>query len=167
EFITNIIEELKGTYGNVGYDTVNNTFFYYDENKQPVVISWDALGNTKIKSFVATAEFLTITDTENNVFAVKMDDLGKIIANNDVFITELVDNQEFITKLGDNIEFINHITNNNEFITNIIEELKGTYGNVGYDTVNNTFFYYDENKQPVVISWDALGNTKIKSFVAT
>ncbi|WP_353119786.1 hypothetical protein [Myroides odoratus] len=167
EFITNIIEELKGTYGNVGYDTVNNTFFYYDENKQPVVISWDALGNTKIKSFVATDEFLTITDTENNVFAVKMDDLGKIIANNDVFVTELVDNQEFITKLGNKVEFIEQITNNSEFITNIIEELKGTYGNVGYDTVNNTFFYYDENKQPVVISWDALGNTKIKSFVAT
>ncbi|MGG5578735.1 hypothetical protein ACPDHL_15545, partial [Myroides sp. C15-4] len=167
EFITNIIEELKDTYGNVGYDTVNNTFFYYDENKQPVVISWDALGNTKIKSFVATDEFLTITDTENNVFAVKMDDLGKIIANNDVFVTELVDNQEFITKLGNKVEFIEQITNNNEFITNIIEELKDTYGNVGYDTVNNTFFYYDENKQPVVISWDALGNTKIKSFVAT
>ncbi|MDM1055701.1 hypothetical protein HX004_07920, partial [Myroides sp. 1354] len=76
-----------------------------DENKQPVVISWDALGNTKIKSFVATDEFLTITDTENNVFAVKMDDLGKIIANNNVFVTELVENQEFITKLGDSNEF--------------------------------------------------------------
>ena len=93
-----------------------------------------------------------------------MDDLGKIIANNDVFVTELVDNQEFITKLGNKVEFIEQITNNSEFITNIIEELKGTYGNVGYDTVNNTFFYYDENKQPVVISWDALGNTKIATF---
>ncbi|WP_060875374.1 hypothetical protein [Myroides odoratus] len=166
EFITNIIEELKGTYGNVGYDTINNNFFYYDENKQPVVISWDVLGNTKIKSFEVDEvnDVLVITDTENTRFTVAIDDLGKIIANNDVFVTNLVENQEFITKLGDNIDFINQITNNNEFITNIIEELKGTYGNVGYDTINNNFFYYDENKQPVVISWDVLGNTKIKSF---
>ena len=166
EFITNIIEELKGTYGNVGYDTANNNFFYYDENKQPVIISWDVLGNTKIKSFEVDEvnDVLVITDTENTRFTVAIDDLGKIIANNDVFVTNLVENQEFITKLGDNIDFINQITNNNEFITNIIEELKGTYGNVGYDTINNNFFYYDENKQPVVISWDVLGNTKIKSF---
>ncbi|WP_353119349.1 hypothetical protein [Myroides odoratus] len=166
EFITNIIEELKGTYGNVGYDTANNNFFYYDENKQPVIISWDVLGNTKIKSFEVDEvnDVLVITDTENTRFTVAIDDLGKIIANNDVFVTNLVENQEFITKLGDNIDFINQITNNNEFIENIINELKGTYGNVGYDTINNNFFYYDENKQPVVISWDVLGNTKIKSF---
>ncbi|MGQ8870520.1 hypothetical protein, partial [Myroides sp. TSA_177.3] len=166
EFIENIIEELKGTYGNVGYDTTNNNFFYYDENKQPVVISWDVLGNTKIKSFEIDEvnDVLVITDTENTRFTVSIDDLGKIIANNDVFVTNLVENQEFVTKLGDNIDFINQITNNNEFIENIINELKGTYGNVGYDTTNNNFFYYDENKQPVVISWDVLGNTKIKSF---
>ncbi|WP_353161896.1 hypothetical protein [Myroides odoratus] len=166
EFIENIIEELKGTYGNVGYDTTNNNFFYYDENKQPVIISWDVLGNTKIKSFEIDEvnDVLVITDTENTRFTVAIDDLGKIIANNDVFVTNLVENQEFITKLGDNIDFINQITNNNEFIENIINELKGTYGNVGYDTTNNNFFYYDENKQPVIISWDVLGNTKIKSF---
>ncbi|WP_040665236.1 hypothetical protein, partial [Myroides odoratus] len=274
EFIKNIINELKDTYGNVGYDTVNNNFFYYDENKQPIVISWDALGNTKIATFAVdeATDTLVITDTEGASFAVAIDDLGKIIANNDVFVTnlvenqefitklgdsvaftnhltennefikkiinklegeygnvyynttdntfyyidgdgdqqpvdwssinttnvrfellndqliitdsedntvalnveeiakntkfvtELVENQEFITKLGDNIDFINHITENNEFIKNIIDELKDTYGNVGYDTVNNNFFYYDENKQPVVISWDALGNTKIATF---
>ncbi|QQU04538.1 hypothetical protein [Myroides odoratus] len=274
EFIKNIINELKDTYGNVGYDTVNNNFFYYDENKQPVVISWDALGNTKIATFAvdSATDTLVITDTEGASFSVAINDLGKIIANNDVFVTnlvenqefitklgdsveftnhltennefikqiinklegeygnvyynttdnkfyyidgdgdqqpvdwssinttnvrfellndqliitdsedntvalnveeiakntkfvtELVENQEFITKLGDNIDFINHITENNEFIKNIINELKDTYGNVGYDTVNNNFFYYDENKQPVVISWDALGNTKIATF---
>jgi hypothetical protein len=275
EFIENIIKELKDTYGNVGYDVDNNTFFYYDENKQPVVISWDALGNTKIATFAVdeAKDALVITDTEGASFSVAIDDLGKIIANNDVFVTNLVENQEFITKLGDsveftnhltennefikkiinklegeygnvyynttdntfyyidgdgdqqpvdwssinttnvrfellndqliitdsedntvalnveeiakntkfvtnlvenqefitqlgdNIDFINHITENNEFIENIIKELKDTYGNVGYDVDNNTFFYYDENKQPVVISWDALGNTKIATFV--
>ncbi|MGQ8869071.1 hypothetical protein [Myroides sp. TSA_177.3] len=165
EFIKNIIEELKGTYGNVGYDTVNHNFFYYDGDDE-VVIEWDNLGNTKIKSFVVTADFLTITDTDDNVFEVAINDLGKIIANNDVFVTELTQNSEFITKLGDNVDFINHITENNEFIKNIIEELKGTYGNVGYDTVNHNFFYYDGDDE-VVIEWDNLGNTKIKSFVVT
>ncbi len=164
EFIENIIKELKGKYGNVGFDTVSNSFFYYDENEQPVTISWDLLGNTKIASFSVNADYLTIVDTEGTAFSVSIDDLGKVIANNDVFVTELVENQEFITKLGDNIDFINQITNNNEFIENIIKELKGKYGNVGFDTVSNSFFYYDENEQPVTISWDLLGNTKIASF---
>ncbi|MBB1139659.1 hypothetical protein [Myroides sp. WP-1] len=154
EFIENIINKLKGKYGNVGYDTVNNNFFYYDENYNPVVISWDLLGNTKIKTFEVNQTELVITDTEDNRFAVPIDELGKIIANNDVFVTELTENSEFITKLGDNVEFIE----------NIINKLKGKYGNVGYDTVNNNFFYYDENYNPVVISWDLLGNTKIKTF---
>ncbi|MDM1046412.1 hypothetical protein HXZ96_16420, partial [Myroides sp. 1372] len=164
EFIENIIHELKGKYGNVGFDTVSNSFFYYDENGQPVTIDWDVLGNTKIASFTVNNDFLTLVDTEGTTFSVSIDDLGKVIANNDVFVTELVENQEFITKLGDNIDFINQITNNNEFIENIIHELKGKYGNVGFDTVSNSFFYYDENGQPVTIDWDVLGNTKIASF---
>ncbi|MCS4238943.1 hypothetical protein, partial [Myroides odoratus] len=163
EFIKNIIKELKDTYGNVGYNTENNTFYYYDENKNIVPISWDALGNTKIATFAVdeATDTLVITDTEGASFSVAINDLGKIIANNDVFVTNLVENQEFITQLGDNVEFIKHITENNEFIENIIKELKGSYGNVNYDSVNNTFVYYDENGDEHPIDWASLNTTNV------
>ncbi|MDM1070779.1 hypothetical protein, partial [Myroides sp. 1372] len=157
EFITNIIEELNNTYGNVGYDTTTNQFFYYDADGNPVTIDISTLTNTKIQSFVVDQanNVLVITDTDNTRFEVTLDELGAAIANNEVFITEL----------GDNIEFINQITNNEEFITNIIEELNNTYGNVGYDTTTNQFFYYDADGNPVTIDISTLTNTKIQSFV--
>ncbi|MGQ8869890.1 hypothetical protein [Myroides sp. TSA_177.3] len=165
EFIENIINELKGKYGNVGYNTATDSFFYYDTNGQVVPISWDVLGNTKIATFEIDKanDVLVITDTDGSRFAVAIDDLGKIIANNDVFVTELVKNQEFITQLGDNIDFINQITNNNEFIENIINELKGKYGNVNYNPTTNTFVYYDEHGVEHNIDWSSL-NTVNFSF---
>ena len=167
EFIDNIIKELTGKYGNVGYDVASASFFYYDDEYNEIAISWDVLGNTKIKSFVATTEFLTITDTDDVAFQVSMDTLGEIMAKNDVFVTNLTKNEKFITELTENAEFVTKITNNNEFIENIIKELTGKYGNVGYDVTSASFFYYDEEYNEVAISWDVLGNTKIKSFVAT
>ncbi|MDM1044772.1 hypothetical protein HX004_06815, partial [Myroides sp. 1354] len=101
--------------------------------------------------FTVNNDFLTLVDTEGTTFSVSIDDLGKVIANNDVFVTELVENQEFITKLGDNSNFINQITNNNEFIDNIINKLEHTYGNVNYDVVNNEFYYYDEQNIKQII----------------
>ncbi|MDM1070597.1 hypothetical protein HXZ96_16215, partial [Myroides sp. 1372] len=51
------------------------------------------------------------------------------------------------------------LVSNEEFITNIIEELKDTYGNVGYDTTTNQFFYYDADGNPVTIDiTDLLAN---------
>ncbi|EHQ40853.1 hypothetical protein [Myroides odoratus] len=165
EFIENIINELKDKYGNVGYDTATDSFFYYDTNGQVVPISWDVLGNTKIATFEIDKanDVLVITDTDGSRFTVAIDDLGKIIANNDVFVTELVQNQEFITQLGDNIDFIEQITNNNEFIENIINELRGKYGNVNYNPTTNTFVYYDEQGIEHNIDWSSL-NTVNFSF---
>ncbi|WP_158963397.1 hypothetical protein [Myroides fluvii] len=162
EFIENIIEELKGKYGNVGYDTTTHSFFYYDENKQPVPISWDVLGNTKIKTFAVNSDFLIITDTEDREFKVSIDELGEIIANNDVFVTNLVDNNEFITKLGDSIDFINQITNNSEFVENIINKLKGKYGNVNYNATTHTFVYYDDQGVEHAIDWSSLNTTNLR-----
>ena len=162
EFIENIINKLEKTYGNVNYDAVNNTFFYYDENGDKHEIDWSAL-NTVNVSFTLDNDRLVVTDSNNHSVSLAVEEIAK----NSKFVTNLVENQEFITKLGDNVEFIKHITENNEFIENIINELIGTYGNVGYDSVNNSFFYYDEDKNIVPISWDALGNTKIKKFEVT
>ncbi|WP_410879318.1 hypothetical protein [Myroides sp. DW712] len=162
EFIENIINKLEKKYGNVNYDAVNNTFFYYDEHGDKQEIDWAAL-NTVNVSFTLVNDHLVVTDSNNNSVSLAVEEIAK----NSTFVTNLVDNQEFITKLGDNIDFVNHITNNNEFIENIINELKGTYGNVGYNSTNNSFFYYDEDKNIVPISWDALGNTKIKHFVVS
>ncbi|STZ27496.1 hypothetical protein [Myroides odoratus] len=163
EFIENIINELKGKYGNVGYNTATDSFFYYDTNGQVVPISWDVLGNTKVATFEIDKanDVLVITDTDGSRFAVAIDDLGKIIANNDVFVTELVQNQEFITQLGDSIDFINQITNNNEFIENIINELRGKYGNVNYNPTTNTFVYYDEQGIEHNIDWSSLNTTNV------
>ena len=149
EFITNIINELNDTYGNVGFDTTTNQFFYYDADGNPVILDGMGFADTKISSFEVdeAANALVITDTNNTRFTVGIDELGTIIAKNDVFVTQLVENQEFITQLGENIDFINQITTNEEFITNIINELSDTYGNVVYENSN---FYVIKEENGVV-----------------
>uniref|UniRef100_UPI00397B106A hypothetical protein n=1 Tax=Myroides sp. DW712 TaxID=3389800 RepID=UPI00397B106A len=162
----NIINELNDTYGNVGFDTTTNQFFYYDADGNPVILDGMGFADTKISSFEVdeAANALVITDTNNTRFTVGIDELGTIIAKNDVFVTQLVENQEFITQLGDNIDFINQITTNEEFITNIINELNDTYGNVGFDTTTNQFFYYDADGNPVILDGMGFADTKISSF---
>ncbi|WP_353120738.1 hypothetical protein, partial [Myroides odoratus] len=162
-FITTIVDMLKGKYGNVGFDVATNSFFYYDADYNVVDISWESLGNTKVKSFAIDEvnNVLVITDTENNRFTVAIDDLGRVIANNDVFVTNLVDNKTFTTKLGNDEHFVTTITSNEDFITNIITELRGKYGNVNYNPTTNTFVYYDEQGVEHDVDWSALNTTNV------
>ncbi|EKB08669.1 hypothetical protein HMPREF9716_00815, partial [Myroides odoratus CIP 103059] len=150
------MNELKGTYGNVNYDSTNNTFVYYDENGNEHQIDWSKLNTTNV-SFTLVNDRLVVTDSEGNAVSVAVEE----IANNTTFVTNLTENQEFITKLGDNVEFIKHITENNEFIENIIKELKGEYGNVTYNSTNNTFVYYDEDGNEHQIDWSKLNTTNV------
>ena len=139
QFIENIINQLKGKYGNVGFNTTTNTFFYYDENYNPVTINWDSL-NTKIKTFEVDEanDVLVIVDTDNTRFEVSIDALGKIIANNDVFVTELTKNEEFITKLGNNNDFQTIIKNNSaEAVLSLTDELVNNKGVKAGFTFNN------------------------------
>ncbi|MGG5508195.1 hypothetical protein ACPDG4_15385, partial [Myroides sp. C20-1] len=144
EFIENIVNKLKGKYGNVGYDTTTNMFFYYDEDYNPVTISWDLLGNTKIKSFEIdeVKDALVLIDTEDNTFEVKIDDLGKIIANNDVFVTKLAENNEFITHLGNNTEFQTIIKNNSATasvkLTDALVNIDNVKGGFEFNNGKNT-----------------------------
>ncbi|WP_353159221.1 hypothetical protein, partial [Myroides odoratus] len=162
-FITTIVDMLKGKYGNVGFDVATNSFFYYDADYNVVDISWESLGNTKVKSFAIDEvnNVLVITDTENNRFTVALDDLGRVIANNDVFVTNLVDNKTFTTKLGNDEHFVTTITSNEDFITNIITELRGKYGNVNYNPTTNTFVYYDEQGVEHDVDWSTLNTINV------
>ncbi|QQU04408.1 hypothetical protein [Myroides odoratus] len=162
-FITTIIDMLKGKYGNVGFDEATNSFFYYDADYNVEPISWESLGNTKISSFTIdeTNNTLVITDTEDISFPVAIDDLGRVLANNDVFVTNLVNNKTFTTKLGNDEHFVTTITNNEDFITNVINTLKGKYGNVNYDPTTNTFVYYDEHGAEHDVDWSALNTTNV------
>ena len=156
EFIENIVNKLAKKYGNVNYDTVNNTFFYYDENEVRQEIDWSAL-NTVNVSFTLENDYLVVTDSNNHSVSLAVTE----IANNKTFVENIATNQDFITKLGDNIDFVNQITNNEEFIENIVNKLAKKYGNVNYDTVNNTFFYYDENEVRQEIDWSALNTVNV------
>ncbi|EHQ41366.1 hypothetical protein Myrod_0530, partial [Myroides odoratus DSM 2801] len=139
-------------------------FYYWKSNAWTPLLSGDTYIDRKNYSFTIAGnptkngeESLVVTDNQNHSVYLAVAE----IANNTTFVTNLVENQEFITKLGDNVEFINHITNNNEFIENIINELKGTYGNVNYDSTNNTFVYYDENGNEHQIDWSRLNTTNV------
>ncbi|MGQ8870612.1 hypothetical protein, partial [Myroides sp. TSA_177.3] len=162
-FITTIVDMLKDKYGNVGFDVSTNSFFYYDADYNVVHISWESLGNTKIKSFTIDEvnNELVITDTEDRRFLVTIDDLGRVLANNDVFVTNLVNNKTFTTKLGNDEHFVTTITNNEDFITNVINTLKGKYGNVNYNPTTNTFVYYDEHGAEHDVDWSALNTTNV------
>ncbi|WP_353103994.1 hypothetical protein [Myroides odoratus] len=162
-FITTIVDMLKDKYGNVGFDVATNSFFYYDADYNVVHISWESLGNTKIKSFTIDEvnNELVITDTEDRRFPVTIDDLGRVLANNDVFVTNLVNNKTFTTKLGNDEHFVTTITNNEDFITNVINTLKGKYGNVNYNPTTNTFVYYDEHGAEHDVDWSALNTTNV------
>ncbi|MHC5361983.1 hypothetical protein [Myroides sp. LJL110] len=120
EFIENIVNKLTGTYGNVGYDSVSKELYYFDSEGNRVAVDWSDLDTTNV-SFDLENDLLTITDSKGSKVTLGVEE----IAGNNTFVTKLV--------------------NNNEFIENITNQLTEKYGNVGYDTVNNEFYYLDEN----------------------
>jgi hypothetical protein len=144
--ITEIVNKLKGKYGNVFYDVTNNKFYYIKEDGTQGEIDWSSINTTNV-SFTLDADMLTITDSDGNTVQLDV----KEIANNSTFITELTNNEEFVTA----------ITNNNEFITEIINKLKGKYGNVFYDVTNNKFYYIKEDGTQGEIDWSSINTTNV------
>ncbi|MEK6513639.1 hypothetical protein AABL83_17915, partial [Myroides odoratimimus] len=154
EFIENIINKLEGEYGNVGYDSVTKEFYYYDNGvKTPV--DWSTLNTTNL-SFTMEGDFLSVNDSAGDSVQLSVIDL----ASSKTFVEHIASNKDFITKLGDNIEFVENITNNNEFIENIINKLEGEYGNVGYDTTTNKFYYIKDGRIEY-IDWSNLDTVNI------
>ncbi|MGQ8870240.1 hypothetical protein, partial [Myroides sp. TSA_177.3] len=146
DFVTTIVNKLKGKYGNVFYDVTNNKFYYIKEDGTQGEIDWSSINTTNV-SFTLDADMLTVTDSDGN--KVQLD--VKEIANNSTFITELTNNEEFVTA----------ITNNNEFITEIINKLKGKYGNVFYDVTNNKFYYIKDDGTQGEIDWSSINTTNV------
>ncbi|WP_213069259.1 hypothetical protein, partial [Myroides odoratus] len=144
--ITEIVNKLKGKYGNVFYDVTNNKFYYIKEDGTQGEIDWSSINTTNV-SFTLDADMLTVTDSDGNTVQLDV----KEIANNSTFITELTNNEEFVTA----------ITNNNEFITEIINKLKGKYGNVFYDVTNNKFYYIKEDGTQGEIDWSSINTTNV------
>ncbi|MHC5311096.1 hypothetical protein ACYSNM_13770, partial [Myroides sp. LJL116] len=151
EFIDNIINKLEGTYGNVGYDSVKKELYYFDKDGNKVTVEWSDLDTTN-SSFTLEGDFLTITDSKGNSVTLAVEQ----IASNSTFVTNLAGNKEFITKLGDNIDFITHVTENKDFIENIINQLTGTYGNVGFNPTTGDFYYLNEQGDKVEINFQEI-----------
>ncbi|MDR2221510.1 MAG: hypothetical protein LBE34_02110 [Flavobacteriaceae bacterium] len=149
EIITNdkvikeIVNALKGKFGNVVYDVSDNKFYYLDDKGVKQLIQWSDLDTTN-KTFQIEKyngiESLVVTDSKNGKIALPVADIAK----NSTFITELVTNQKFVDE----------ITNNQKFIQNIINKLKGVYGNVVYQ--GGSFYYYDANGKLEPIKWEDL-----------
>ncbi|MHC5310256.1 hypothetical protein ACYSNM_09390, partial [Myroides sp. LJL116] len=151
EFIDNIINKLEGTYGNVGYDSTTKELYYFDKDGNKVTVDWSDLDTTN-SSFTLEGDFLTITDSKGNTVKLAVEE----IASNSTFVTNLAGNKEFITKLGDNIEFITQVTENKDFIENIINQLTGTYGNVGFNPTTGDFYYLNEQGEKVAINFQEI-----------
>ncbi|STZ27555.1 hypothetical protein [Myroides odoratus] len=144
--ITQIVNKLKGKYGNVFYDVTNNKFYYIKDDGTQGEIDWSSINTTNV-SFTLDADMLTITDSDGNTVQLDV----KEIANNSTFITELTSNEEFITNL----------TSNETLITQIVNKLKGKYGNVFYDVTNNKFYYIKDDGTQGEIDWSSINTTNV------
>ncbi|WP_430614899.1 hypothetical protein [Flavobacterium sp. JP2137] len=141
EVINNIINKLKGDYGNVFYDQATNKFQYL-HNGVMVDIDWsDVVGanTTNVSLVVTTTGDLKLTDSAGN---------SVIVALEDIF-----NHAEFIEAIT--VNHVDEIFNNATVIETIIQNLKGDYGNVFYDQVTNKFQYL-HNGVMVDIDWSAV-----------
>ncbi|MDM1371180.1 hypothetical protein HX052_08635 [Myroides marinus] len=116
EFINNIVNKLKGKFGNVYYD--GKDFYTLDpDTGNKIRIPWSDLDTTnekfsivKFKDVVGRdVDYLVIKDSKGDEVSVPVADIAK------------------------SGTFVEELTENKEFIKNIVNKLKGKYGNVIYE----------------------------------
>ncbi|MDM1408608.1 hypothetical protein, partial [Myroides sp. DF42-4-2] len=135
-FITEIVNKLKGKYGNVYYNTEDHKFYYLDDNGAPILITWEDLNTTNV-SFTLEDDFLMITDLDNRSVRLAVQDIAS------------------------NLTFVNKLTENPAFITEIINKLKGKYGNVYYNIDENKFYYIQDDGTEGTIDWSSINTTNV------
>ncbi|MBB1140065.1 hypothetical protein H4K33_11275, partial [Myroides sp. WP-1] len=138
KFITEVVNKLTGKYGNVYYNTTDHKFYYIKEDGTHQVITWDDLNTTNV-SFTLEEDFLMVTDLDNRSVRLHVQD----IAANLTFVRKLVDNSSFISEL--------------------INKLKGKYGNVVYNVTEKKFYHIKEDGTQELIDWTDF-NTTNESF---
>ncbi|WP_353117603.1 hypothetical protein, partial [Myroides odoratus] len=136
-FITEIINKLKGKYGNVYYNTTDHKFYYIEESDGTHhLITWEDLNTTNV-TFTLEDDYLTVTDLDNSFVRLHVEE----IANNLTFVDKLIENQRFISE--------------------IINKLKGKYGNVVYNATENKFYYIKEDGTQGEIDWSSINTTNV------
>ncbi|MGG5508200.1 hypothetical protein ACPDG4_15360, partial [Myroides sp. C20-1] len=149
----------------VGNTAMKAGFYYWKSNMWTPLLSGDTYVDRMNHSFriglnpVTNTEALIITDTQNHNIYLSLSD----IATNSAFVNAMINNNEFTMKLGNDSNFVTTISNNGDFVENVINKLRGIYGNVSYDSVTNRFYYLDGQGGEQLIDWSSL-NTTNESF---
>ncbi|MGG5507934.1 hypothetical protein ACPDG9_13980, partial [Myroides sp. C6-3] len=138
KFITEVVNKLTGKYGNVYYNTGDHRFYYIKEDGTHQLITWDDLNTTNV-SFTLEDDFLTVTDLDNRSVKLHVQD----IAANLTFVRKLIDNSSFISEL--------------------VNKLKGKYGNVFYNVTEKKLYHIKEDGTQEEIDWTDF-NTTNESF---